>query len=174
MKKIIILIILLSMIITIPKENNKTIYTKYKTKITNMKILNIDDNIGFIKIDKIHLNNKLYNIDNKKNNVEENVTILKESTFPYEKDSTLILAAHSGRGKIAYFNELDKLEKNDLIDINLYNKDYQYRVESKWEDLKNGTIRFPISNEKQLILTTCSTKNKNNQLIIYSTLKKSS
>ena len=104
----------------------------------------------------------------------KNVTILKESTFPYEKDSTLILAAHSGRGKIAYFNELDKLEKNDLIDINLYNKDYQYIVENKWEELKNGTIRFPISNEKQLILTTCSTKNKNNQLIIYSTLKKSS
>ena len=174
MKKIIIIVFLLSLLLLVPKDNTNTIYTKYRTKISNVNFLNTDDNIGYIRIDKIHLKNKLYNIDNKKNNVEENITILKESTFPYEKDSTLILAAHSGRGKIAYFNELDKLEKNDIININLYNKNYQYIVQNKWEDLKNGSIRFPITNEKQLILTTCSTNNKRYQLIIYSTLKKSS
>ena len=174
-----IIIIPLLIIIFIPK-NTKYIQNSsdYLPKISNINHIDLldnnifnDDNIGYIKINKIHLNKKLYSINNKKNNVEENVTILKDSTYPNNKDSTLILAAHSGTGRKAYFNNLDKLKKNDLIDIELNNKKYTYIVKDIWETKKNGSITFPKMNKKQLILTTCSKRKNNYQLVINCIIK---
>ena len=66
------------------------------------------EEIGKIIIKKINLEKNLYEINSPQNTVEKNVTILKESTPPIEKESIMILAAHSGTGDIAYFNSLDK------------------------------------------------------------------
>ena len=86
-------------------------------------------------------------------------------------NDTLILAAHSGTGRKAYFNNLDKLKKNDLIDIELNNKKYTYIVKDIWETKKNGSITFPKMNKKQLILTTCSKRKNNYQLVINCIIK---
>lgn len=100
--------------------------------------------------------------------MDNNITILKESNYP----QLIILAAHSGTGKIAYFEELNKLEINDEIQIT-YNKETSiYKVIKIWEEQKNGKIHIE-NKEKQLILTTCSPNHKNYQLII-SCIKKES
>ena len=52
------------------KEINQVITNKDKESITK-----IEKNIGLLKIDKINLNNKIYDINSKHNNIEENVTI---------------------------------------------------------------------------------------------------
>ncbi len=177
MKKlnIIILLIILILIPISPHINNNSIKTKTslvtKIGISNHLKLFKDDNIGYINIDKINLKEKLYSIGNKKNNVEENVTILRDSTFPNNINSTMIIAAHSGTGKIAYFKNLDKLNIGDEVNLIIKDKKYNYIIKNKWEEKKTGSIRFPMIKQKQLILTTCSPNKDNYQLIINCTIK---
>lgn len=165
---------------SIETNENKTI-NNLTTEITviestidkQTKITPEEQPIGSIIIPNINLHNKLYNITNKHNNIEENVTILKSTNNPSNKESLIILAAHSGQGKIAYFNDLNKLKLNDEIILHYYNKKYIFTVSNILEQDKNGYIDIQKQDISQLILTTCSTKNKNKQLIIESTLKES-
>ena len=78
----------------------------------------------------------------------------------------MLLAAHSGTGEIAYFNELDKLNIEDEIILIINKTKYIYKVNNIWEEKKNGYININKSNNKKLILTTCSPTNNNYQLII--------
>ena len=141
-------------------DNNLTIKTILKQQVEK------DDNIGSIKIDKINLENKLYDIDSIKNNVDLNVTILKGSIEPANNNSIMFIAAHSGYGDKAYFKNLDKLEKDDEVILEYKSIKYKYIVIDKWEEKKDGDIEVNKTKEKQLVLTTCSTKDKNKQLVI--------
>ena len=67
--------------------------------------------IATLHIDKINLTKDIYDINSTHNNVEENVTILND-----DKD-LIVLAAHSGPGSIAYFDDLDKLVIDDKVDL---------------------------------------------------------
>lgn len=122
--------------------------------------------IGYLQIDKINLHENLYEINSKKNNIEKHVTILKESSPPSIKNSTIFIAAHSGTGKLAYFKNLDKLSLNDIIILKYENIIYKYKVIEILEHKKNGSINVPKENNNQLILTTCSPKKGGYQLII--------
>ena len=158
MKQSILLFLLigLTLLIIPTTQENKNIVPKTKEK----------EEIGLLEISKINLKEKLYKIDSPKNTIEEHVSILKESTTPDKENSLLILAAHSGTGKIAYFEELDQLNINDEITIFYQKKKYQYIVKEKWEEKKNGYIHIKKESKKQLVLTTCSPKRKNYQLIV--------
>ena len=134
-------------------------------KIENDKSL-VDDSIGQIIIEKININSKLYKIDSPKNNIENNITILKGSIEPEKEDSIVFIAAHSGYGEKAFFKDLDKLDIEDKIILSYKNIDYIYKVKNKWETNKDGDIEVQKEDEKQLILTTCSPKDKTKQLII--------
>ena len=119
-----------------------------------------DDSIGKLIINKICLKQKLYPINNSKNNIEEHVTILEEI------DNTIVIAAHSGTGPIAYFERLDELNIDDEIILYYKNKKYIYVVTEIWEEKKNGYIHINKENKRQLVLTTCSPKKTNYQLIV--------
>ncbi len=90
--------------------------------------------------------------------------------MPDEENSIIFLAAHSGTGTIAFFKNLDKLIKGDKIELKYKNKIYQYQIDKIWEENKTGYIHINKTEKKQLILTTCSPKNNNKQLIINSNL----
>ena len=137
-----------------------------KSSEINQIVKKDKEKIGELIINKINLKQDLYKIESKKNNIEENVTIIKESNYPDIANGILILAAHSGTGKIAYFEELDNLELKNYITIIYKNKKYIYQITKIWEQEKNGYIKIKKENKKQLILTTCSPKKKNTQLII--------
>ncbi len=180
--KILILLLFIAKII-LPTENNMTtqkISTSVKIQENNTTELSINKDeieienvIGSIIIPSINLNNNLYDITSKYNNIEENVTILKSSNDISKKESLIILAAHSGQGKIAYFNNLNKLKLNDTIILEYYNQKYIFQVSNISEQEKIGYINIQKKNISQLILTTCSTTNKNKQLIIECTIKES-
>lgn len=153
--KLIILIILLL--------NNQNIY---KVEPQNKKEI-----IGNLIINKINLDMPLYNIESKKNNIEENITILKESILPPNKESIVFLAAHSGTSKISYFNNLDKLEINDTIFLTINNTENTYQITNIYKQKKNGYINVNKENKDQLILTTCDPNDNKYQLIINSTKK---
>ena len=137
-----------------------------KSSETNQIKKDNNEKIGELIINKINLKQDLYKIESKKNNIEENVAVMKESNYPDISNGILILAAHSGTGKIAYFEKLDNLELKDNIIIRYKNKKYIYQITKIWEQKKNGYIKIKKENKKQLILTTCSPNKKNTQLII--------
>ena len=136
----------------------------------SVKKLNIEDEkeeyLGILTIPKINLKTGFYNFDSKNNNVNSNVTLLKDSIMPGKNGSIIYLAAHSGSGYLAYFKDLDKLTENDDIIVNYNNNDYHYTINSIYEMPKNGEIIVNRNiNENILVLTTCS-QNKNMQLIV--------
>ena len=147
MLKKIYLVLLITILFLFPlsiiKVNNKDI------QFNNLIVSNNEKPIAKLIINKIKLNEYLYNINSNENNIEKHVTILE----------------NSGTGKIAYFNNLDKLEINDSIKFIYNNKTYTYIVKDIFEENKNGYININKEFEDQLVLTTCS-KNKNKQLIV--------
>lgn len=122
-------------------------------------------------IDKIHLEQPIYPINSTLNQVDKHVTILKGSILPTEENSIVFLAAHSGEGNIAFFNDLDKLSIKDIIKFTYQNQTYLYEVYNIEEQDKTGIITIPKQQTKALVLTTCSKQNQNKQLVILCKLK---
>ena len=121
-----------------------------------------EEPIGKIIIPSISLEEDLYSIDSEENTIEKHVSILKESTYP----NKIFLAAHSGIGEIAYFNDLQLLNKNDLVILNYYENHKTYQVEDIISVNKTGYIRIPKSDNNILILTTCSQIDSFKQIIV--------
>lgn len=163
---ILIIFITLCIISTDPKSNFIT--TSYnKTSTTPIELP-----IAKIIIPKIKLDNSIYNINSSLNTVEKNVMILSDSVLPNNNESIIFLAAHSGNGEIAYFNDLDKLNINDIVIFQYKDYNYFYSIISKYEIDKDGDIELNKTSSNQLVLTTCSTSNMNKQLLINSNLIK--
>lgn len=151
----------------IAHSNDKNNNIKYKQIVENIKETNSEDNpIATLEIDKISLKNNIYDIDSNLNNVDKNVTLLKNSILPDKSNSILFIAAHSGSGVTAFFERLNELKKGDKIKFNYNNKAYIYYVDNFWEEEKNGYIHIEKQNKKQLILTTCSPNKSDKQLIV--------
>jgi len=158
LKRIVIILIILSFLL-INNKNEQIIISKETKKDET-------EEIGRIIIPKLNLSEPLFKIDSPENTIEKHIEILKESTFPDQKNSLILIAAHSGTGNIAYFEELDELKANDKIILIINNKEYIYYVKDIWEERKSGYININKEDTKQLILTTCSPKHNNYQLII--------
>ena len=136
----------------------KTTDTLEISKVKNMQ----KDNRGFIEIKKINLNTEF--IDN--NNINKNVIVIKPSEYPDEVNSLLILAGHSGYGKLAFFKNLFKLKQNDEITIKYQNKKYYYIIKEINYQRKTGTLKvYKIKNKKTLVLITCTKNNKKFQTV---------
>lgn len=171
-----ITIVILTIISTFTTKTTNIIKNNVKNINSSYNYIKIDkkeDIIGKIKINKLKIDSNLYDIDSPNNNVDKNITILKESSYPNTENGTLIIAAHSGNGSKAYFKDLDKLTYNDEINITYKNKSYTYTVKNIWEQNKNGYINLYKEKTNQLILTTCSPNKENKQLIINCILKES-
>lgn len=125
-----------------------------------------------LEIKKLGINHYIYNFNSSYNTVEKNVAILEASVLPDHDNSIVFLAAHSGNSKISYFNNLKYLRLNDIIHFYYNNYKYSYQIIHIHEDEKNGYIGINKNDKNQLILTTCSTKNKRKQLIVESILIK--
>ena len=90
LKKVFLILVLCTTLLsvsTIMKIGNKerivfNIPITSPIKVSKTNTIQVEKPIGNIKIPKIGLEKPLYTIDSEKNNVEENVTILKES-MPY-------------------------------------------------------------------------------------------
>lgn len=126
---------------------------------------------GILFIPKLNLEKGFYDFNDKKNNVNKNITLIKGSTFPNKKNSVLVLAAHSGNSKISYFHNLDKLELKDEVNLMYQNKLYTFIVNKIYKTNKNGKININKEEGNYLILTTCDKKNNSKQLVIKCILK---
>lgn len=122
---------------------------------------------GVLEIEKIGLKRGFVDINSKENNINQNVTVLKESTFPDEENSNLILAAHSGTAYISFFNKLYLLNNGDIASIYYKQKKYNYRIISIYTQPKIGKLAIIKRTTKNtLTLITC-TNNDNTTQTVY-------
>jgi len=122
--------------------------------------------IAVLEIPRISLKKGLFDINDRNNNVDRNIKILNNSDMPNINNGLLIIAAHSGRGRAAFFDKLDRLTKRDLVYIYYQNDKYTYEVSDILRQYKTGSIDIVRRNYTELILTTCDQVNKDKQIIV--------
>lgn len=159
-----IFLILFSTFIIVIKFTIKLIYNMDKEEKINIFFEEYNNNgnkiekdnyLMILEIPIINLREGIYNFDNKKNTIETNVSILKNSILPENDNSVLLLAAHSGNSDNAYFKNLYKLKYNDSVNI-YYNKNlYKYEVNNIYVINKSDDFFIKKFNKKTLILITC-------------------
>lgn len=126
----------------------------------------IETYIGYINIPKINLNRGFYDYNSKLNNVNKNIYVHPNSTYPNTSGNNLILASHSGTSSISYFKNLYKLELNDDIYINYNNTQYHYKIKNIYTVPKDGTVALRINEKISTVsLITCTKNDKTTQTV---------
>ncbi len=144
----------------IPKEQEDQ-EVKTETKI---------DYVAVIKIPKINLEKGLCKKGTWCNNVNKNIQILEEASYPDTENGNFILAGHSGSGRTAYFKNVYKLNVNDEISIIYGGFEYKYKITNIYDIEKTGNANIIRNRDKTtLTLITCRQKT-NKQIIVISEL----
>ena len=126
--------------------------------------------VAVIKIPKIGVEKGLCKKGTSCNNVNRNIQILNEATYPDVANGNFILAGHSGNGRTAYFKNVDKLKTDDEIYIIYGGFQYKYKIVNIYDIEKTGTANIIRNKEKTtLTLVTCR-HNTNKQIIVISEL----
>ena len=135
--------------------------TKQETKV---------DYVAVIKIPKIGVEKGLCKKGSYCNNVNQNIQILNEASYPDVANGNFILAGHSGSGRTAYFRNVYKLEKDDDISVIYNGYEYKYKIVNIYDIEKTGTASIIRNRDKStLTLVTCR-HNTNKQIIVISEL----
>lgn len=122
--------------------------------------------IAVIKIPKLGLEKGLCSKGSYCNNVNRNIQILNESDYPDKEKGNVMLAGHSGNGRVSYFKNLYKLTTNDEVNIFYNGSEYKYKVVNMYDVEKTGTANIVRNAEKNtLTLITCR-HNTNKQIIV--------
>lgn len=131
-----------------------------------------NDYIGYLSIPKINLHKGFLDLRSPENDVDKNILVVKGSTYPDVDKGNLILASHSGPSWNAYFNDLYKLNVDDLLYISYKNKKYTYKITNIYKQEKVGTIAIYRNYEKTtLTLVTCTNFDLKTQTVYISELQ---
>lgn len=122
--------------------------------------------IAVIEIPKIDLRKGLYSKNSSLNNVNKNIKILKESSMPNEIKGNFILASHSGSSKVAYFNNLKKLNINDIAYVYYEGGRFAYKLVNVYEIKKTGKANI-IRNASKTTMTLITCITGTNKQIVY-------
>lgn len=127
--------------------------------------------IAVLEIPTISLKRGLVSKEDKANNVNKNIQILKESNMPDVENGVLMLAGHSGSGRIAFFHNLHRVEHHDLVYVYYNNTKYIYQVVDRYIETKDGDISIYRDKSKTtLVLTTCSQEKNGSQFVVIAEL----
>ena len=167
-----ILIFIFPIIYNKYQEKQEEIKLEYFFEVSTIDNYNVikdtkqEDYIAVLEIPSINIKKGLYAIDSKNNNVNKNIEIIDSSDMPDITKGNFILAGHSGTGRIAFFDDLDKLIVDDTIIVYYKNIKYIYQINNIESIVKDGTIEIKREFESMITLTTCNQENKNEQLVI--------
>ena len=139
------------------KSNNKT-----STNISSVH----NNYIGILEISKINFKRGFYNIDDKNNNVNKNIQVIKNSDMPDVHNGMMIIAGHSGNGISAYFKNLYKLNIKDKASVYYNGIKYEYTINDIYKTEKDGNINIVREKDRNtLVLITCDKKDKTKQIV---------
>lgn len=151
-------------------DNTPTTEESIEETTEEIKQVETYNYIGVLEIPKINLKRGFLDINDRNNNVNKNIQVLENSTMPDSDGGLLVIAGHSGSGRVAFFKNLYKLKKDDQIYIYYKNIKYVYEVINIYEETKDGDIAIEKNSESTLVLTTCSQTDKNKQVVVISKL----
>ncbi len=151
-------------------ERNKIIRESNKIESTLKKEVNyryVDNSYdAILSIPKINLKKGIYTIDDKRNNIEENIMVHKESIYPDQNNSNIILIAHSGSGEKAIFKDLKNLNDDSLIEFYYHHTKYVYKIDTIYCIEKTGEASIKKNgNKKTITLITCDSNDKTKQVV---------
>jgi len=141
--------------------------TKIKEAVTDIETdTYTNEYIGYLTIPKINLNKGFLDKRSPENDVEKNIYIVEGSTYPDVDKGNFIIAAHSGPGWKAFFNDLYKLEKSDIAIVSYKDKKYTYQVTNIYKQNKTGKIAIYRNYDKTtLTLITCTNHDSKTQTV---------
>lgn len=128
------------------------------------------DYIGVLEIPKISVKRGFLNIEDSNNVVNKNIQVIDNSDMPDVVNGNLIIAAHSGSGRVAYFSNLYKMEISDTAYVYYNGVRYTYKITNIYDVEKTGTVTIQRDNTKTtLTLITCR-HNTNKQIVVIAEL----
>lgn len=131
-----------------------------------------NDYIGYLTIPKINLKKGFLDMRSELNNIEQNITVIEGSSYPDKEKGNLIIAAHSGSGWKAFFNDLYKLSTGDIAEVSYKGKKYTYKIVNIYKQEKTGTIAIYRNYDKTtLTLITCTNFDKATQTVYIAELQ---
>lgn len=151
--------------IKIEKENTKV--KEYISNTSNKSNGTTNDLLLVLEVPKINLKRVVYKLDSDLNTIEKNIEIMKESSLPTENNGNIILEGHNGNSDISYFNQLHKLNENDLAYIYYQETKYIYSVDKIYDVKKDGNVEvIRNKNKNTLTLITCKRNTQDRQLVV--------
>ena len=101
----------------------------------------------------------------------KNIYIVDGATYPDVEKGNFIIAAHSGPGWQAFFNDLYQLTTGDQIYVTYKGKKYTYQLTNIYKQEKTGKIAIYRNYEKStLTLITCTNHDLTSQTVYISEL----
>ena len=131
-----------------------------------------NDYIGYLTIPKINLRKGFLDMRSELNNIEQNITVIEGSSYPDKEKGNFIIAAHSGSGWKAFFNDLYKLSTGDVAEVSYKGKKYTYKIVNIYKHEKTGTVAIYRNYDKTtLTLITCTNFDKATQTVYVAELQ---
>ena len=132
------------------------------------EVEDLEHYIGYLEIPKINFNRGFYSKNSEFNNVELNIQVLSNSSYPDTKNGNLIIAGHSGDAYNSYFTTLAYLSINDELVITYKEHKYHYLINDIYNVEKTGTVNIKRDqNQNTLTLITCTSGNLKYSQTIY-------
>ena len=151
-------------------DNNDTEEEKVIDKVIDKKEEKkeqyYEEYIGVLEISKINFYKGFYNKNSGLNNVDYNLYVLPESSYPDVVNGNLMIAGHSGNYNNSYFANLYKLNVGDTAKVTYKGKKYTYKITDIYYEKKTGTVRIlRDKNKTTLTLITCTKDDEAHQTI---------
>ena len=134
--------------------------------LTGCSTYNVNKNENKIIIDKININHK-YEILSKNDSIK-GIAMFEECGRPDIDKTNVVIGAHSGTGKYALFNDINKLIKEDEIIIYYNNKKYIYAV-NEIKEIKDTEVSILENKDKSVLtLLTCKINDNSKRIVVIS------
>ena len=129
--------------------------------------------VGYLEIPKINFSKGFYPKESKYNDVDKNLLLVKEASYPNVERGNLIIAGHSGDAWNSFFNDLYKLSVGDKAIVKFQGKTYTYKFVNIYKAPKVGTISiYRNSRKTTMTLVTCTNFDNKTQTIYIGELEK--
>ena len=123
--------------------------------------------IGALEIPVIDFRRGFVAMDDPNNTVDKNIEVIEQSDMPNVQNGNLIIAAHSGTGRRAYFKNLNKVVIGAEVYVYYDNIKYTYQVIDIYEVEKTGEVMIERNREaKTLTLITCKPNSDTKQIVV--------
>lgn len=147
----------------VPKEEKSI----YETESMYDGLLSKNYYIGKLVIPKISFAKGFASIGSYQNDLNKNIAVIPQSSYPDVTNGNFILAGHSGRNYLSFFNNLDQLVNGDIAYVYYNGYKYTYTLVNVYREDRNPRLKiYRDQNKTTMTLITCSRHDNSKQLVL--------